>query len=168
MFPSLALHALAVVAFACGPGAAPPSTVVGTWAYREQSRDGVYDEGRRRWGLPFAESASYTFRPDGRYEYRRSRTSSTGTGNLELTWVTTGSYVLRGERLTLTPQHTVFAARSDIPDTPTGDEVEPAGASVSVNVRFDGDSASCALELPADRGALRMFELREAAPLIPR
>ena len=168
MFPSLALHAFAVATLACAPGTAPPSTVVGTWMYREQLRGGVYDEGRRRWGLPFAESASYTFRADGRYEYHRSRTSSTGTGNLELSWLTTGLYVVRGERLTLSPARTVFTSHSDIPDTPTGEEVEPPGAVVTVSIRFDGDGASCALELPSDRGANRMFELREPAPLTNR
>ncbi|MDQ2767899.1 MAG: hypothetical protein M3Y30_12165 [Gemmatimonadota bacterium] len=168
MFPSLALHAFASLALACAAGAAPPRTVVGTWAYREQQRGGVYDEARRRWGLPFAEQASYTFLADGRYEYHRSRTSSTGTGNLELSWSTTGAYALRGTLLTLTPLHTVFASHSDIPDTPTGNEVEPAGASVTVSVEFHADSAACALELPVDRGAVRLFELRETASLIPR
>jgi hypothetical protein len=165
MFPTLALHAFAAATLACAPGAAASSTVVGTWSYRQELRSGVYDEGRHRWGFPFAESASYTFRADGRYEFRRSRTSSTGTGNLELSWLTTGSYVVRGERLTLTPAHTVFTSHSDIPDTPTGEEVEPPGAIVNVGIRFDADSASCELELPSDRGANRMFELREAAPL---
>lgn len=168
MLASFTLHALTVVTFACTPGSTPDSSIVGTWWYRQELRAGVFDAGRRRLGYPFAEAATYTFRPDGRYEYYRSRTSSTGTGNLELTWSTIGSYVMRGQLLVLTPERTTFVSHSDIPDTPTGAEAQSPGASITLRVRFAGDSAGCALELPADRGVNRMFELRRAPPLIPR
>lgn len=167
MWASLLLRAYAVGALACSAGTSQRS-VIGSWDYREELRAGVYDERHKRWGLPFAKAASYTFRADGTYEFRRSLTSSTGTGNLEMTWSTTGSYVVRSEQLTLMPQRTVFASHSDIPDTPTGEEREPPGANVTFTVRFDGDSASCGLELPADRTGNRVFAFREATPLISR
>lgn len=162
MLGSLVIKALATAAFACSTGTAPSAELVGTWEYREELRPGVYDVRHKRWGLPFAKTASYTFRADGQYDFRRSRTSSTGTGNLELTWFTTGSYVVRGELLTLTPERTVFASHSDIPDTPIGEERQTPGERVTITLRFDDGSSSCGLQLPADRTGNRVFALRES------
>ena len=162
MLGSLVLKVLATAAFACSSGTAPSAALVGTWEYREEMRSGVYDVRHKRWGLPFAKTASYTFRADGQYDFHRSLTSSTGTGNLELSWSTTGSYVVRGELLTLTPERTVFVSHSDIPDTPTGKERQTPGGSVSITLRFDDGSLSCGLQLPADRGGNRVFALRDS------
>ena len=117
MLGSLVLKVLATAAFACSSGTAPSAALVGTWEYREEMRSGVYDVRHKRWGLPFAKTASYTFRADGQYDFHRSLTSSTGPGNLELSCSTTASYVVRGVLLPLTPELTGFGSHADIPDT---------------------------------------------------